>query len=247
MSIFDTIFGTNQPAPAPAPVQQTAAPAPNEPGNIPPGTDPNAAAPQGVPVTPPVTNQEPKGPLDDFAELWQNKPNKDVKTPVAPVALNAEDVKKAMAKTDFSSAINAETMTAIAAGGEDAQTAFATAMNQVAQQVMVQSTLVNNKLAEKAIKEALARQEATIPDLVRAQQVTNHNTETNPIFNNPAVKPVVEATQQRLLQQFPTASNAEITKMTQEFIVAMGQEFAPKADTTNNPDGEPDWEKFLTP
>ncbi len=82
--------------------------------------------------------------------------------------------------------------------------------------------------------------------MLRQQGAANHLKETNPIFNNPAVAPVVQATQQQLLQKFPNATQAEITKMTQDYILAMGQAFAPAPAASPEAETEMDWEKFLT-
>ena len=184
--------------------------------------------------------------MDDFKDLWQTAPiDKDAPpAPTMPVALNQEAVQKIIAKQDFSSAITPEQLTAIAAGGEDAQKAFASAMNQVAQQVMLQSTMVNSKLNEQAIAQAIKVHGAAIPDLVKQHSVTSHATDTNPMFNNPAIKPVIEATQSALTGKFPNASPAEITKMTQDYIVQMGQAFAPKPEVTPNAPGDFDWSTF---
>jgi hypothetical protein len=108
---------------------------------------------------------------------------------------------------------------------------------------MVQATLVGNKLSEKQVAAAIEKQMAGLPDMLRAQGSTEHLRTTNPIFENPAVKPVVDATQAQLLQKFPNASNAEITKMTQDFILAMGESFAPP--TPALAPGETNWDNFL--
>jgi hypothetical protein len=148
-----------------------------------------------------------------------------------------------MAGANFAPQITAEQQAAITAGGEGAQEAFNAALNSVAQQVMTQATLVGNKLGEKQIQAAIEKHMATIPELLRTQGSTEHLRTTNPIFENPAVKPVVEATQAQLLQKFPNATHAEITTMTQDYILAMGESFAPPGPTT--PDGEQDWNAFL--
>lgn len=231
MGMFD-IFTNNTPTNA-APGQ------PVQPGNLPPDagvTDPNN------PHIPPQP-AEPESPLDKFSELWEpvvTDPN--APTPEVPTELKAEDVQKAVAKANFTQAVTPEQMQAIAAGGEEAQKAFGEAMNAVAQQVMVQATLVSNKLTDKAVTTALEKQQAEMPSLLREQATTAHFSDTNPIFDNPAIKPVVESTKQQLLQKYPNATPTEITQMTKDYILAMGEAFAPAPET---PEGEQDWNKFL--
>lgn len=257
MSILSAIFGNNQqpaapaatnPAPAADPSQQQQAAVPTQQGNIPAAptvtVDPNNPA---APVTPAPVENKVESPLDGFKNLWDTAPvDPNNPEPAKPQPLTAEQVQKAVAGANFSNAITPETLAAITAGGEDATAAFSTAMNEVAKQVMVQATMVNNKLTEKAVNEAVTTQQAKLPELLRQQAASNHLKETNPLFDNPAIKPVIEATQSQLLQKFPNATHAELTKMTQDYINAMGNAFAPQ-DTVNNnsSSAEPDWDAFL--
>ena len=244
----DTIMNVFAPTPEQAPVAP-AAPA-NAGGDLQqaaPNVDQAAnTAPNGV-VPEQITPAEatPNSPLDEFKELWQNTPKDSENTPNQPVPLSADAVQKAVAKTNFSQAINAETMAAITAGGEGATEAFANAMNQVAQQVMVQATMVGSKLTEKTVADAMAAQAASLPELVRSQQVTSHLADTNPLFNDPAVKPVIEATQARLQLKYPTATPAQITEMTQNFITTMGEAFAPQAVVNGGDEAGTDWDAYM--
>lgn len=254
MGIFDTIFGTNQPAPESAPTQQIQQPAPvpgqpTPPGNIPTPqvvVDPNNPTAPVVPVTPVVPEQIDESPLAEFSSLWDTKPTvEDPNAPAAAVPLTAEAVQKVVAKTDFSKVITPESMAAITAGGEGAAEAFAQAMNAVAQQVMVQSTMVGNKLTEQAVTKAREDFAASLPELLRKQASTDHLRSANPLFTNPAVKPVMEAVQSQLLHKFPNATNAEITSMSEKYIMAMGEQFAPKEVINDNSAAGTDWDKFM--
>jgi len=255
MSIFDMFKTTPadasqqmQPAQQPAvqaPVQQAQA------GNI---QDPASLAQQSThtdqqaipPAQDPANAQIPDTPLSQFVDLWENTPNKE--NPNAPVALNQQAVQEAVAKTDFSQSITPEQLQTVTAGGEGAEQALAQMLNNVAQQVMVQSTMVNNKLSEQALGRARTEFESSIPSMLRAQQAKNHLNESNPLFSNPAIQPVVQATQQQLLQKFPNATQAELTKMTQDYITAMGEAFAPKQSVNDNAAlNETDWDAFLAP
>ena len=257
MGILD-IFRTPAPEAAPQPAQQqapAAAPvAPTAtPGNIPdtatpgaqpaPNTDPNGVVPaQVTPATDAIDY-----PLAEFKDLWQTKPTDSNQPSNTPTPLDAATVQKAVAKTDFSQALTPDTLAAIAAGGEGTAKAFAEALNQVAQQSVTQSIMVANKLNEKAIADALAGQETKLQAQVRSQAAADHLKTSNPVFDNPAVKPIIEATHSQLLQKFPNATAQELTDMTNNFIVAMGKSFAPK-DTVNDNSGpdETDWNKFLS-
>ena len=213
----------NPAAAQPAQPAQPAAPTPTPPGNIPPTVDPSAQAP--APEAPTV----PDSPLAEFTTLWDTKPVDPNAPSTTPTPLDATAVQQAVAKTNFSQVITADTLSAVAGGGEGAQTAFAEAMNQVAQKVMADSINVNNKLTEKAIADALASQQATMQTQVRQQNAADHLKNTNPLFNDPAVQPVIQATQAALMQQFPDATPQQLTEMTQNYITKMGDAFAPAA------------------
>lgn len=249
MSVFD-IF-KSAPAQQPAPATQAT------PGNIPPqSADPAAPGNPTLPATDPSANPAqtqatdpatPDSPLDQFKDLWHTEPNKDAGTPEPIVpTLATEDVQKALANHNFTQGITPEQLAAISAGGEEAQAAFIQAMNATAKQVMTSSTLVSNKLVEQAVTRALEQQAAKVPDMLRSQAASNHLQDSNPIFSNPAVKPIMEATQAQLMQKFPTATPAELTKMTNDYITAMGEAFSPKPATDTSVINATDWEKFLS-
>ncbi len=244
MGMFD-IF--TQPAPTSAAPVAPVPTAAVEPGMLPPTagvTDPNnTTIPPAVAepvVAKPIT---PELPLDQFKTLWDDIPtDPNAPAPDVPVVLKAEDIQKAVADANFTQAITPEQLTAIAAGGEEAQKAFGEAMNLVAQQVMVQATLVGSKITDNAVAKALETERSKLPQMLRDQATTAHLTDTNPIFDNPAIKPIIEQTKAQLLAKNPSATPAEITKMTQDFILAMGEAFSPPS-----PDlapGETDWSKF---
>lgn len=235
MSIMDRIFGTN---PAPAAAPQAQQPAPQAQGNIP--SAPTVVAEANNP-TAPVT---PASPLDQYKTLWENEPNKDGES-TEQQPLTNEQVSKAMEGADFSKGMDANLLAAIAAGGEEAQKALPQILNAMARQVMTQSTLVNNKLTEQAVAAAIAKQQKSMPSLLRQQQATDHLKSKNPLFDNPAVKPVMEAARDQLLLKHPNATTAEITDMVHNFVSAMGESFAPKKVTKASPD-DIDWGTFLS-
>jgi hypothetical protein len=117
-------------------------------------------------------------------------------------------------------------------------------MQAVAQKAMVQATLVSSQLTKKAVEDAVAATRATLPDLLREQGAQNHMRETNPLFSNPAVKPVIEAARSQLLQKYPNATHSEITGMVNDYIRAMGTAFAPPAPSVAGAN-DVDWEAFM--
>lgn len=256
MSILDKIFGTSA-----TPVVEPVVPAattvgPNtitgiddqgKPTQVTPVTDANGLIP-GQPV--PGEEKKDDSPLDPFKDLWETKPVDKDNPPAEeiPLALNTEDITKALTKADFSSVITPENLTLILAGGEEAKEAFITTINEIGKQSLLQSTLVGNKLTEQMIERALERQAAQLPAQIRSQTTSSHLIDTHPIFSNPAIKPVIEATTQQLLDKFPKDTPAEITEKVNNYILAMAAEFAPKPASPGGVENvnETDWSKFLT-
>lgn len=238
-------------AAAPAPAQ----PAVAEPGNMPPAGDVNAQAPTGIaPTDPTVTPATPEAPaaegdnspLEQFKDMWDTVPKKEGDS-TTPAQLDPAKLKDVIAKADFSQVITQENLAAITAGGDEATTAFASSMNQVAQQVMNQSLLASNKMIEQAVEQVNSQWESKLPQLLKKQNLNENLVGSDPLFNNPAIKPIMEATQTQLAAKYPNATVAELANMTQDYIKAMGEAFSPKPI---NPVGESksntDWEAFMT-
>ena len=243
MSIMDMFRST--PAPAvpvvPAPVVGT----PPQQGNI-PAAPTVAVNPDGTPVVAPLPAEPAQSPLDPFKSLWENAPV-DPNAPAAPAAYVAptqEQIQKAVGKADFTGSFTEEQLAAVTAGGEGATTALLELLNTVGQQSLAQSTMVSGKLNEQAMTAMIAAEVAKMPGLVRAQTAQAHLKDSNPLFDNPAIKPVIAATQAQLQTKFPNATPAELTKMTHDYITSMGEAFAPKP-VVETGTGADDWSNYL--
>lgn len=240
MSIFDMF----KPAPV-APVAPTPGniPAPTAQVAITEGSEPNGV----VPVTPvPAEPVIPAAPLDKFKDIWDTVPtDPNAPAPVEATPLTASSLQAMMKDKDFTQNIDPATLADIAEGGDKATAALPAILNAVAQQVMVQSTLVNNKLTEKAVSEATAAAEAAIPDLLRQQTASNHLRESNPAFSNPVLKPFIESSQAQFMIKHPNATPAELTAMTTQLMGAIQETFAPPAPVDKIAENETDWNKFL--
>jgi len=257
--LFNKIFGgtpqvpTNIPAPQ---GQQAAQQTPGTPGNIPnapnmtgqtgAGTDPNGVVPNNVNQTQDPTPKEPESPLDKFKDLWEPVTTKADDTNT-PEQLDPSKLQELVSKADFTKGINPEHMAAIVQGGEGAVEAFAQSMNEVARQVLVQATLASNKMTEQAVARATEAMNAKFPELVKNLSLSDSLATSNPIFQNPAIKPVIEATKSMLVQKYPNASNQDISKMVVDYVSAMGETFAPKQQSQSQQAAQDsvDWDKFL--
>lgn len=254
MSMFSNLMGGNQPAPA-APPGTVGTPA--TPGNIPQGapntgvTTPGTAPNGQIPAVPADTAAGNATPFDSFQDLWKNEPV-DPNAPPTSVFGNVDPQKfmEAAGKIDFSRAVTPEMLQAISTGGEGAMTAFATAMNKVAQGVYAQSAFATTKIVEQALSKSKDAFMAELPQHIKKQTVTDSLRAENPIFSNPAVQPIISALEAQMTVKYPHATAPEITQMAKQYVEALGISFAPKAAVTEAEaakakKGEMDWSTFL--
>lgn len=236
----------NAPVTTPAPAAPGTPPATNlantPPGVEPvqtPGTAPNGVVPDNVPETP-------ASPLDQWQDIWQTDPNA---APPAgnfvPEKLDAPKLQEVMSKVDLKTAVTPENLAAIQAGGEGATEALMNSMNSIAQSTLVQSALVTNKMVEQAVQKTQEAMMKQIPDLIKKQGLTNALNETNKIYSNPAVAPVIDAVKSQLATKFPEATTQELTQKAQDFVTAMGAAVTPAAPAPAANPNETNWADFL--
>jgi len=255
MSILDIFKTTPDPAPAASPVSPTpAAATPAQPGNLPaaaPASTPegNGVVPAGaIPAEGAMPEGTPDSPLDAYKSLWDTPPTDPNTPPATPAALDPTKLAEIVNKADFSQNITPEMRSAIEAGGEGATAALMQALNGTAQQVMIQSTLASNKMIEQQVAAAVAKTQASLPEMVRTQTLNTNIIESNPVLSNPAIAPIVQAVQAQVALQNPNATPAELASLVQNTVTVMGEAMAPAPVTPGNPAlvGGTDWEKFLS-
>lgn len=239
----------------PKPAEPAAAPATN---NQPAGTgNINAATPSVNPVqsggTAPngvvpdnVNTQE--SPLDTFKDLWQTDPN--AKPPIGdykPDPIDQTKLQDIMSKVDFSSAVTPENLAAIQQGGEAGAAALINSLNSVAQQTLMQSIMVANKMTATEVQKAVNATKAQIPNLIKDQTTSNNLAEANPLFNNPAVAPMIDMVKSQLTVKYPDASATEITQKAQDYVKAFAESMNPISPPNSQQESNEgtDWNKFL--
>lgn len=231
MNMFSNIFGggatgTPKQEPAPAPTPPATPPAQVTPGNIPPEP--------GAEVTKPEdTNPDTASPLDQYAKLWDTKDNNaDTQGPFAVQSLDPAELAKTVGAADFSKSFSPETLASIAAGGEQAQTAFLGAMNTAIQTAISQSTMINNKLLQSNLgaydKHAATQVAGQFNSLQSASQLQADN----PAYGHKAVAPVVGLLKEQVQQQNPNATAEEINEVVNGYMQSMVGAFKGKPEDT---------------
>lgn len=256
MSMFSNMFGSGSsgaaaPTTPAAPTgTQNGAPTP---GNIPdtaagtgvsnPNTAPNGILPGNEGSNTPAEAT----PLDSFKDLWNNDP---VDSNAAPTGVfNNVDPKKFMeaaGKIDFTKVITPEQMTAISQGGEGAVQAFAAALNKVAQTTYAQSAFATTKIVEQAMARGKDTILSELPQHIKKHTVSENLRAENPVFQNPAVQPVISALEAQLTVKYPRATAGEITQMAKQYVEALGTSFSPKpAAPANADENDTNWDEFF--
>lgn len=239
----------SEPAPAtPATPTTPAANSPSQaanPGTPLPGTQASdKTAPNGVVPT--------ASPLDSFKDIWQTPDN--AKADPSPEVFANVDPQKLMesaSKIDFKKVISAENLQAISSGGEAAVTAFAEAMNKVAQTVYAQSAFATTKIVDQALAKAQEGYDTRLPALIKKLSVNENLQDQNPLLSNPALTPLVSALSEQLVRKNPNATASEIQQQVNDYFAALGTSFAPKPPETpasraaSKAAKQEDWSAFL--
>lgn len=249
MSFIDSIFGKTSPAEGnPATAQLPAA----DPINL-----PGVSNQQQQQQTAPVPAAAPIQPLDEFRGLWDTDPN--ALLPVAPLNFNItpQQMQEISAKLDFSGVVSNDIQQRIAAGGQDAIAAMQEANNNLARAIYEQSALTTTKLVQTAVEHSTKNLEDLIATKFKTMGLAESTATLNPALNHPAVQPLVKDAQQRIIQKYPNATQAEIASMTNKYFEQVGAAFNPKMATKANaptpaglqsyqPQQETDWLAFLS-
>ncbi len=236
-----SLFGGRTPDPTPPNPQanpavatsQAAAAAtnPTVPG---PGTPGSDGTIPGIPAT--ATG--PASPVDNFADLWKTDPNNK---PVPPASLvptfNLEPAKiMEMAKgINFTQHIPAEQVTKALSG--DA-TAFMEVINQAVQLGFANATMTNGKIIENSLTSAQgALTNQVLPSAFREREISRAIDSSNPVFQDPAVAPMLNSLKQQLQTKYPTAGAEEIAGLATQYLTSMSNKIVSGAGGTVIPKG----------
>lgn len=204
-------------------------------------------------------NKQKAAPLDEFKTLWE--PVKaDPNNPDTGLDFNNIDPQKMMEaarKVDFTQILTPEIQASIAKGGEEGVKATISAMNQMNQLVYGQSAMATTKIVGAAVENARQEFAKQIPGLVKAAALQSNLVKANPVFQNPAVTPIVEGLKSQLLIKFPNATSDQLTEMAQSYFLGVAQSIPQPGTNSQNPDankkkaknmtgkGDEDWGDFF--
>lgn len=185
-------------------------------------TVPSSATPasdgKNAPAAFPAVQEGEKSPLENFQKLW-DKADTDAK-PIDPaVSFNADPVKvmAAAKQIDITKGIDPALLARVNAGNDSA--ALVELVNQSVQIGIAHATTSTTGIVNEALKQQSAKYEKeVIPEILRRNNIQNTNRAADPLFQNPAVAPMLAMAEQQLMIKYPTASAAEISEKAKEYI-----------------------------
>jgi hypothetical protein len=205
----------------------------------------------------PKAGEGDKSPLDGFKDLWQKSDKDGVKPNLVPtLTVDPKKLSDASKQVDFTKHVSPDALDKAAKG--DAAS-LGQVINEAAQAAFAQAAGASTKILEAALQaQARSFEEKVMPDILRRNAISNSLRADNPLFDNPAVAPMLTMVEQQFAVKFPTATPAEISEKAKEYLSGFASALVgadgktivdPKAVTPGNKPQlareEQDWSKFF--
>lgn len=241
--------------PTPAPMQTTQAmqaTQPSQPQNVLVPGNGEARSDGSGPSAFPAVKTGSEDPLEKFSTIWDKDPKALAKpNPVPNIKPTSEQLNAAVAGLDFTKTVAPELMEK-ALKGDTAS--LMQVINTTAQQTLAAASGTTANIVTEALTAMNKKYEdEIIPGILRAHNSRTEISKANPIFDDPASKPMLAYFEAQLQSKFPTATAAEHAEMAKEYLVGFTQKFAkgegkeltdiPKAPV--NAKGETDWDAWF--
>lgn len=225
-------------------------------------TVPSQTTPASTGTTPaiPPAGTGNASPLDNYKDLWQVDPNSPKPASLTPeFTLDPVKLREAASKIDFVGHIPRELVAKALSGGEGAQDAFLAVITQASQLGYAQAAATSAELTRQSLGKAEhALTSSVLPNAMRKEAITTEFSQTNPIFQDPSVAPMLGMLQDRLSAKYPTATPKELAGMAQDYLAGIsnkivtgnGGTVVTKDQARTNRGGfqdrpETDWEAFF--
>lgn len=231
MSLFN-LFGGTPASGAPATPANSApnvSPAPNT------SVQPNATE----------TNSPAPGPLANYADLWQAPENPASNSISDIFNIDTGKLHEAAKNIDFTKALTPDLVQKIQGGGQDAMTAVIEAMSSMSQYTFANNAAMTAKLVQAALEKVQTKYDKRVEDLIRSRQLDDQLVDSNPAFNNPAAKPIIDSLTSQFRVKHPNATSREIAVMVNDYLNDFSKMFTPgdqkSAAKNSSSNKEVDW------
>lgn len=203
--------------PAPGSVEAQVANANGNP-TVPSATTPTS---NGSVAAIPAIPQGDGSPLANFADLWKTDTTQNLgnQSLVPTFNLDPKGLMEGASKINFTNHISQELVQKAMSG--DAA-AFLDVINQASQFGFANATMASGELVKNSLGSAQDILKGNIlPAAMRDNQISQAINAENPIFQNPAVAPMLNTLRQQLSVKYPTSPPQEIANMAARYLSDM--------------------------
>lgn len=161
-------------------------------------------------------------PLANYQDLWKTDPNAktDPATIVPNFNLDHKGLFEAAGKINFTQGVSEELFTKALSGDVEA---FKAVLNESARYGYAAAASTSGELVKNSLSSAEGLLNSRVlPSAFRNQQISQA-LETNPVFQDPAVAPLLGSLTSQLSQKYPTAPASEIAAKAAEYLAGMSE------------------------
>lgn len=184
-----------------------------------PGADPSTQVNNMQAVEPPVD------PLEAASDIWKLPEGAEASLPksVSEFAFQfkPEDIQKNARQIDFTKGMPQDILEAALKGGPEGAAAMMKAMNFVGQQAFINGSIASARITEAGVRNAGVQMENNLSGAIKRETTSNMLREDNPLFNSPAVQPIVAMLEQQASAKYPTASPQQITEHVRKYFTTV--------------------------
>ena len=169
-------------------------------------------------------------PLAEFSKLWQidSAAKQELDGPL--FQMDNAKLQESVKAMEFAPTLSAEHIQQLANGDP---AILQKALNASAQNTFLKMIEVAQKMIEHGVNTSNSRMESKLPDRFKSFQAQDAIS-NDPILNNEAMKPVVEALQAQFRQKYPQASTSQVVDMTKRYLTQLGQTVTPQTQSDRN-------------
>ena len=194
--------------------------------------------------------QNQKSPLEELEELFNNATNgtpnpndpngQQQDDPNAPLfdLNNVDKVREILQKQNFVSGENVQDLMQKAMGG-DAE-AMMNLLNTVARNTMVENARFNGAMGNQMAAEIISRIEKQLPNKLREYRTQETVGSANELYQNRAVRPIVDSLRQQFMQKYPDATPQQVSQAVDKAFSTLVTEASKSFTSSNQQQQQPD-------
>ena len=190
-----------------------------------------------------------QSPLDSFAEIWQTPTNVQNQAPnitadaIAFDANQMQAIRQKVGAMNFLAGAKPETIQAALTGNVEA---FGSVINGAVQQALLQSMQLSGAMVNQGLRGLSQELMSHFPEIVRQQLASQQLRQDNPLFSNPATKPVLEALESALVRNQPGLTPQQVSQVAQSYLQEFAKNLIPQSPVQQSQQAAgTEWDNFF--